>query len=396
MIGTSKGDRAPVALLARETDAGLEYAGAAMVTLADPEREVFWRTNEELKTPKPALSMAPRNETSWLRPEMKVRVRYLRGEDMLRHATVKAIVSLPRPEKRQSTSTSSKPAPKAARAEPTYSNPGISKAALVDYYAEITPLMLPWITGRPLNLFRCPKQACFFQRNENHPATEAAFDPPIQKLPVVQKNGKTENYLHIEDAAGILACVELDTVEFHGWGSRIGDIEKPDRIALDIDPDEGLSFQLVKEAAHQLRRSLEAIGLTSFPLLTGGKGIHVVVPLTPESVWLEVREFAKQFCAALAEADPERFTIALPKAQRKGRIFLDYLRNQRTATAVMPYSVRARPGEPVAAPITWDELDTVETAAAFSRSNVSALLERAGGPLSAWGEADQLLPRLWG
>lgn len=395
VIGTSRGDRAPVALLARQTDAGLEYAGAAMVTLPSPEREIFWRWNEELKTATPALPMEPRKETSWLRPEMTVRVRHLQGEEMLRHATVKEITALPRKPTRaeQEASRHSRKPPESKRFEPSYSSPAISKAALLTYYEQVAPLMLSWIRARPLNLFRCPGAECFFQRNENHPTTEAKFDPPIRKVPVLQKNGKTENYLHIDDASGLLACVQLDTVEFHGWGSRIADIEKPDRIALDLDPDEGLSFELVKDAARQLRRSLEAIGLVSYPLLTGGKGVHIVVPLTPEAEWPEVRSFAKRFCDALAEADPDRFTTALPKAQRKGRIFLDWLRNQRTATAIMPYSARARPGAPVAAPLTWNEVDVVDGAAAFSIGSVDLLLERSTRTsLQGWGEAEQTLP----
>jgi bifunctional non-homologous end joining protein LigD len=389
VIGTSKGDRAPVALLARETDRGLEYAGAAMVTLADPERDLFWRWNEQLKTPRPAVPMEPRKETSWLRPEMRVRAQYLRGEEMLRHATVQALVATP-DEPRPAKAAASKPS-----SEPTYRKPPIDKAALAAYYRAMAPVMLPWLAERPLNLFRCPGGRCLFQRNENHPPAGDIFGEPIRKIPVKQKNGRTENYLYVDDAEGILACLEAEAVEFHGWGSRVADIEKPNRIAFDLDPDEGLAFERVREASHQLRRSLQALGLKSFPLLTGGKGIHVVVPLTPEADWPQVREFARAFCAALAEADPERFTIALPKAERRGRIFLDYLRNQRTATAILPYSARARPGMPVAVPIAWKEVDEIESAARFSIADTKLLVARSRSrSLRGWGEARQTLPRI--
>jgi len=251
--------------------------------------------------------------------------------------------------------------------------------------------MLPHLARRPLNLFRCHGRYCFFQRNRTHPQTSEPFDEPIHKIPILQKNGKTEDYLYVDDAEGLLACVEADTVEFHAWGSRTPDYERPDRIAFDLDPGEGVTFEDVKAAAFQLRRSLQAIGLESWAMLTGGKGIHVVLPFAPAAEWPEVRAFARQFCAALAEAAPDLYTVALPKARRRGRIFLDYLRNQRTATAVMPYSVRARAGAPVAAPVEWTELDASETAAHFSTADVKELIRRAGA-LCQWGHAHQQLP----
>lgn len=164
---------------------------------------------------------------------------------------------------------------------------------------------------------------------------------------------------------------------------------------IDIDPGSGVTFEDVKAAAHQLRRSFEAIGLTAFALLSGGKGIHVVVPIAPEATWPAVDSFARSFCTALAEAAPDRFTVALPKERRRGRIFLDFLRNHRTATAVMPYSARARDGSPVAAPVAWDELDGIERAGQFTIADVKKLLRRAKQKrLAGWGVADQRLPRL--
>jgi bifunctional non-homologous end joining protein LigD len=377
-----------VALLAAETEDGLAYAGAAMVTLPDPERETFWRTNEALKTPKPAVPMEPRKETSWLRPEMKVRVRHLCGEEMLRHATVQAITVLPK------TRSAPPPASKPAR-EPTYRKPHISKEEMLAYYELIAPAMRPWVGERPLNLFRCAKGRCFFQRNRNHPETDEGFGEPIHQLPILQKNGRTENYLWISDVAGLVACVEADTFEFHAWGSRVSDVERPDRIAFDLDPGERTTFADVKAAAWQLRGSLDGIGLKSWPMLTGGKGVHVIVPLTPQAQWPQVRQFAKDLCTALAEAAPDRFTTSLPKKHRAGRIFLDFLRNQRTATAVLPYSARAREGRGVAVPIAWDELDAVEAADQFTISDVRHLLKRSGSQkMRGWGVADQRLPAI--
>ena len=279
--------------------------------------------------------------------------------------------------------------------EPTYEKPEISVRATTLYYQIVAPLMLPFISRRLLNLFRCREGKCFFQRNREHPPTGREFDNRVHFEPVAQKNGRTEQYLYVETAEEIVACAKLQTVEFHGWGSRAGQVETPDRLVIDLDPDPKLGFGKVRDAAHQLHRSFAALGLESFALLSGGKGIHVVVPLEPVAPWEEVDDFAKSFCTALAEAAPERFTVALPKPQRRGRIFLDFLRNHRTATAVMPWSARARPGMPVAAPVTWDELDGIERADAFTVGDVELLMKRAKSrALRNWGTGGQRLPRV--
>jgi bifunctional non-homologous end joining protein LigD len=279
--------------------------------------------------------------------------------------------------------------------EPSYDKPDISVRATTLYYQIVAPIMLPFLKARLLNLFRCREEKCFFQRNRQHPPSGKEFDQLVQFEPVEQKNGRTEDYLYVASAEQIVACAKVQTVEFHGWGSRAGTVEKPDRLVIDLDPDPELGFQAVKAAAFQVRRSFEAVGLDSFALLSGGKGIHVIVPLEPEAEWPQVREFAKSFCSALAEAAPERFTVALPKPERRGRIFLDFLRNQRTATAIQPYSARARPGMPVAAPVDWQELHEIENAAAFTIADVEQLLSRARDPrLRKWVKTGQRLPRL--
>jgi bifunctional non-homologous end joining protein LigD len=211
--------------------------------------------------------------------------------------------------------------------------------------------------------------------------------------PVEQKNGRTEDYLYVTSPEEIVACAKVQTVEFHGWGSRAGQVENPDRLVIDLDPDPQLAFEAVRQAAFQLHGLFEELGLESFALLSGGKGIHIVVPLDPVAEWDEVREFAKVLCTALAEAAPDRFTVALPKNQRRGRIFLDFLRNQRTATAIMPYSARARAGMPVAAPVGWDELQRVERSDCFTIAEVGMLLKRATSrKLTSWGKSEQRLP----
>jgi bifunctional non-homologous end joining protein LigD len=280
--------------------------------------------------------------------------------------------------------------------EPSYDKPEISVRATTLYYQIVAPIMLPFLRGRLLNLFRCREDQCFFQRNRQHPPSGKEFDQLVQFESVEQKNGRTEDYLYVANAEQIVACAKAQTVEFHGWGSRVGGVEKPDRLVIDLDPDPKLGFQAVKAAAFQVRRSFEAVGLDSFALLSGGKGVHVIVPLEPEAEWPEVREFAKSFCSALAEAAPERFTVALPKPQRRGRIFLDFLRNQRTATAIQPYSARARAGMPVAAPVDWQELHEIESSAAFTIADFEQLLSRARDPrFRNWVvKTGQRLPRL--
>ncbi|MFL6737291.1 MAG: non-homologous end-joining DNA ligase [Sphingomonas sp.] len=279
--------------------------------------------------------------------------------------------------------------------EPTYEKPEISVRATTLYYEIAAPIMLPFLKRRVLNLYRCREGKCFFQRNRAHPPTGREFDRLVHFEPILQKNGRQEQYLFVESADEIVSCAKVQTVEFHGWGSRAGELETPDRLVIDLDPDPELDFDEVKDAAFQLHRSLDAVGLRSFALLTGGKGMHVVVPLEPGAEWEEVDSFAKDFCTALADAAPHRFTATLSKAARRGRIFLDFLRNHRTATAIMPYSARARRGMPVAAPVTWDELKDIERSDAFSIVDAEALLKRArSSSLGTWGIGAQRLPRL--
>lgn len=269
---------------------------------------------------------------------------------------------------------------------------GQTKGELADYYAAIAPLMLPWAAGRPVSLVRCPQgraKKCFFRKHDS-----GSFGPHVHHVPIVEKDGGAEDYLYVEDAAGILACVQMGTIEFHGWGSRVEDVEAPDRMVFDLDPDEGLDFADVRKAAADIRKRLSDLGLTSFPMLTGGKGVHVVVPLSTGHSWDAHKDFAKRFAEAIALAEPERYTANMSKAKRKGKIFLDYLRNQRGSTAVLPYSARAREGAPVAVPLSWDQLKAAKNARLFGIGDARRLLERAQDKaLAGWGFAEQPLPR---
>ena len=269
----------------------------------------------------------------------------------------------------------------------------VTKGDLADYYVAVSGIMLPFAAKRPISLVRCPQgrsRACFFQKHD-----AGSFGDAVHKVPIRDKDGSTEDYLYVDDADGLVACVQMGTIEFHGWGSSNATLEKPDRLVFDLDPDEGLDFGDTKKAAEHLKNQLAELGLVSFPMLSGGKGVHVVVPLTPEAEWPAVKDFADRFARAMAGADPERFVATMAKAKRKGRIFIDWLRNQRGATAVMPYSARARAGAPVAAPVSWTELRDIETAARWGVKDGAELIERAGSrALAGWGVADQVLPDL--
>jgi bifunctional non-homologous end joining protein LigD len=269
----------------------------------------------------------------------------------------------------------------------------ITKGDLADYYEQIAPVMSQWALSRPLSLVRCPQgraKQCFFQKHD-----AGSFGPHVHHVDIREKDGGTEPYLYVQDMAGLLACVQMGTIEFHGWGSGIDPLEKPDRLIFDLDPDTALGFDEVKRAAIDLRRYLEDIGLASFPLLSGGKGVHVVVPLTPDAEWPAVKDFAQRFAQALSQAEPDRFIATMSKAKRKGLIFIDWLRNQRGSTAILPYSARARPGAPVAAPVAWKELEKIDSAGQFHVGDAARLLDRAASAtLRGWGEASQRLPAL--
>jgi bifunctional non-homologous end joining protein LigD len=293
-----------------------------------------------------------------------------------------------------------KPAPKRASSV-TITHPDrlifpdstVTKGDLAAFYDALAPAILPFAAHRPISLVRCPQgrgKHCFFQKHD-----AGSFGDHVKHVKIKEKDGSVEPYLYIDDADGLVTCVQMGTIEFHGWGSSVGSIEQPDRLVFDLDPDEGLSFDAVKKAAVDLKDHLAEIGLVSFAMLSGGKGVHVVVPLTPEAKWPAVKDFADRFSQALAQAEPDRFVATMSKAKRKGRIFIDWLRNQRGSTAVMPYTARARSGAPVAVPVTWAELDTIDTAATWHVGDAQDLLKRASSKgLAGWGVARQVLPNL--
>jgi bifunctional non-homologous end joining protein LigD len=258
-----------------------------------------------------------------------------------------------------------------------YPGQGITKARLVEYYEAVAEAMLPHIKDRPLSLVRCPQgrtKHCFFQKHDT-----GGFPEQLRSRTLAEKDGDQKDYFYVQDLAGLVAGTQMNVLEWHIWGSHFDTVEYPDRLVFDIDPDESLDFSMIGAAALDIRDRLKALKLSSFPMVSGGKGMHVVVPLKPEAEWPEVKAFCKAFAQSMAEAEPDRFTASLSKARRKGRLFIDYLRNERGSTAICPWSVRSREGAPVAVPVAWDEVPKLRAANGFS---LVQAIERAGD--DAW------------
>jgi bifunctional non-homologous end joining protein LigD len=248
-----------------------------------------------------------------------------------------------------------------------YPGQGITKRDLAAFYEEISDWILPHVVERPLSLVRCPAgqgTACFYQKHVGPEASDS-----IQGVKV-QEKGAVRTYAYIEDLAGLVSLAQMGVLEIHPWGSRVGNLGHPDRLTLDIDPAPGVPWKRVIATARQLRAFLLELRLKSFVKTTGGKGLHVVVPLAAKQSWETVKSFAKGIAEAMVQSAPEEYTASLSKASRTGKLFIDYLRNSQGATAVAAYSTRARTGAPVATPLAWDELGTDVRSDQFTVKNL--------------------------
>ncbi|HXK16813.1 MAG TPA: non-homologous end-joining DNA ligase [Polyangiaceae bacterium] len=234
-----------------------------------------------------------------------------------------------------------------------YPEQGITKQQLLDYYELVAPRMLPHVANRPLTLVRCPNgrdKPCFFQK---HPGKGEL--PGLRSVAIREKEGKSP-YSVLDAALGLFSLVQLGALEVHTWGSRADDLEHPDILVFDLDPDPSLSYAAVIEGARALREIFEQAKLESFVKTTGGKGLHVCVPIRADLAWTVVKDFTARIARSLAAGAPELYVATQSKAKRQGKTFIDYLRNVRGATFVAPYSTRARENAPVAVPLEWDEL----------------------------------------
>jgi bifunctional non-homologous end joining protein LigD len=265
-----------------------------------------------------------------------------------------------------------------------YPEDGLTKIDLARYVERVSLAMLPHVEGRPLMLLRCPEgrgRTCFFQK---HPA--GTVHRSLVPVRIREKSGKNETYLTARDEAGLVALVQMGVLEVHVWGARADEIEKPDRIVFDLDPGPKVTWSFVIETAHRVRELLQEIGLASFAKTTGGKGIHVVVPIRRGPSWDEIKELSAGIASGLVREQPDRMTTHLSKARREGRIFIDTLRNRRGATWVAPFSPRARPGAPVSTPVSWSELIPRLRPDRFTVRTVPSRLGRGGK--DPWSEME--------
>ncbi len=368
-------------LLATQEHDGLVYRGKVGTGFDANTQSELARRLQELHRATPPLNDPPTELRGvvWVRPELVAEIRYaeVTPQGRLRHAS---FIALRRDKSAREVRMDKKTGPRASDTKSdgfklagvhissadrlVYPEAAITKGRVAEYYAGVAENMLQVVADRPLSLLRLPTGLGgerFFQKHIGK-----GFPDQIRPLAIAEADGQEAEYFYVSSAAGLVAAAQMGAIEFHVWGARRDMLEKPDRMVFDLDPDEGLDFATVRSAAFDLRDALSDLGLPSWAMLTGGKGVHVVVPLRRSVGWETLKLFAHTFAVLHAERYPDRFTASLSKARRKGRIFIDYLRNERGATAVAPFSLRARSGAPVAIPVTWKELEDIPGATAFS------------------------------
>lgn len=263
--------------------------------------------------------------------------------------------------------------------------PPVSKQDLRDYYVAAAGRLMPFIAGRPLSLIRAPDgigAEVFFQRH--------AMKGMSKLIRTVKIRGERKPYLMVTDADALPALAQIATVELHPWASTADHLEQPDYLTFDLDPDKGLSFVALRNAAFDLRAVLRRLELEAFLKLTGGKGLHVVVPLRPAAEWEQAKDFARGVAEAMAAMWPDSYTTNVRKARRQGRVFIDYLRNSRTATAVAAWSPRGRDGAPLAVPVAWSAIERKRVLPRFTLDKAAAAFRAA----DAWQDFDQARRKL--
>ncbi len=272
-----------------------------------------------------------------------------------------------------------------------YPEQGLTKRDLASFYHRISSWILPHIVERPLSLLRCPEgqgKTCFFQK---HAGTGV---PEYLRPVMIQEEKARREYLYVEDERGLISLAQMGVLEIHPWGSRVGSVDAPDRLIFDLDPGPGVSWPRIVAAARAIRELLERVDLESFVKTTGGKGLHVVVPLAPRQDWTMLKDFSRAFALEVVRRSPREYTATLSKSERAGKIFVDYLRNSRGATAVAAYSTRARAGAPVSTPVSWSELGTGLRSDRFTVTNLEKRLGTIKkDPWSPFLKARQSLPK---
>jgi bifunctional non-homologous end joining protein LigD len=381
-------------LLGEFADGKLVYAGKVGTGFDAGDFTSLSRRFKPLERATPAFAEVPAAERKgavWLEPKLVCQVSYAEKtrDGRLRHPSFKGLrEDKPAREVRGEIAADEEANMAKANAsgeDPrfdgiTLTNPdrvlfpdiGFTKLDLARYYEAVAPFMLPYLVRRPISLVRCPEgytKECFFQRHAMKGMSDAIKEVAIA-------GGETnKKYLYIEGAAGLFGLVQIGVLEIHDWGVSLRHIDKPDRIVFDLDPDENLALATLKAAAIEVRDFLADLGFTSFLKSTGGKGLHIVAPLQPKLGWAEVKPFAKAVADALVAARPDRYTANPLKKTREGKIFVDYLRNQRGGSAIVNYSTRAKRSAPVACPLRWDELKGLKSAAPYTVKTLPARLK---------------------
>ena len=407
-------------LMAAPDKGGLRYVGRVGTGFDDAKLAAMHRQLKALDTDKAAVELPSHvpfkaSSVHWVNPALVAEVAF-RGwakEGLLRQASFKrlredktakelgaAASAVPAKAAKATKTPAKAKAPDRAADGVTISHPErvvfakarLTKGDVADYYRQMARWILPEVARRPLSLLRCPDgvdKPCFFQKHHGTGLGDA-----VEAIPLEQKSGR-EDYLYIEDTEGLLQLVQMNTLELHPWGASVDDPEHPDRLVFDLDPGEGVTWAAIKAAARGVRDRLQEIGLESFIRLSGGKGVHVVVPLTPKADWAQAKDFCESFAQAMAEHAPDRYVATMSKAKRTGVIFIDWLRNARGATSVCSWSLRARPSAGVAVPLRWEELGRVTAADAFP---LPKALQRAQklkkDPWEGIDQVKQVLPTL--
>ncbi|MEO5325105.1 DNA ligase D [Mesorhizobium sp. CC13] len=366
-------------------DGELQYRGKVGTGFDAGTLETLLHRLEGLREGAAKLDGAPK-EVIPVRPVLNARIHYANRttDNALRHAVFKGLreaelTASPQVERKRLITD-------ADLAGITITNPerrilgksGPTKLDIAVYYAAVGDFMLPHILGRPVSLFRCPSvrlQDCFFQRHafSGMPPTIASFDTK-------NSDDETKTYISVEDAKAYLALAQFGVVEFHVWGALRKHLDKPDRIVFDLDPGEGIAWRDVVEAALHVRGELEKLGLVSFAKTSGGRGIHVVAPLKRKLGWKQVHQATSAISSQIAATAPSTFTTVMGKENRKKRIFIDFHRNARSATAAAPYSLRARTGMPASTPLSWSDLESIDAPEDLNYSSLPGLLAKSGDP----------------
>lgn len=271
----------------------------------------------------------------------------------------------------------------------------LTKLDLARYYEAMAELMLPHVADRPLTLVRCPdgvdgtgESGCFYMKHSK------LWAPPALRRVRIREKTKLGEYLVADSAAALVSLVQMGILEVHTWNSTCADLERPNRVVLDIDPGESVGWSSVIEAARLIRDLLRGLELVSFVKTTGGRGLHVVVPLTPRADWTECLEFAKAIALALVRRDPHTFTMKFAKTGRHGKLLIDYLRNNRTNTSVAAYSTRANPAATVSVPLEWRELSASRVPARYTIATIATrIARRVTDPWREYWTTKQYLPR---